>query len=168
MRNNVYIRGVTDQIYWYFLMTFRRLNIQHCLRQTWLALELLDRAFCTAVWSSMLSRSHWNSRSYMWKFFNSACVLSCVSHVWLCVTLWIIALQAPLSMGFSRQEYWSGLPWPSPGDLPDTGIEPLSLMSPALAGKFFTASTTWEASFSSELSSIMFFPWGDNILKVEV
>ena len=48
--------------------------------------------------------------------------------------------QAPLSMGFPRQEYWSGLPFPSPGDLPDPGIEPESLVSPALAGGFFTTS----------------------------
>ena len=52
---------------------------------------------------------------------------------------------APLSMRFSRQEYWSGLPCPPPGDLPDPGMEPVSLTSPALAGRFFTASTTWEA-----------------------
>ena len=52
---------------------------------------------------------------------------------------------APLSMGFSRQEYWSGLPCPPPGDLPDPEIEPVSLMSPALAGGFFTTSATWEA-----------------------
>ena len=45
------------------------------------------------------------------------CVLSHFSRVWLCVTPWIVALQAPLSMGFSRQEYWSGLPWPPSGDL---------------------------------------------------
>ena len=56
-----------------------------------------------------------------------------------------IACRASLSMGFSRQEYWSWLPCPSPGDLPDSGIEPASLMSPALAGGFFTTSTTWEA-----------------------
>ena len=48
-------------------------------------------------------------------------------------------------MGFSRQEYCSGLPFPSPGDLSDPGIEPTSLMSLALAGRFFTSSTTWEA-----------------------
>jgi len=48
-------------------------------------------------------------------------------------------------MGFSRQEYWSGLPCPAPGDLPDPGIEPGTLKSPALAGGFFTTSTTWEA-----------------------
>ena len=51
-------------------------------------------------------------------------------------------LQAPLSMGFSRQEYWSGLLYPSPWDPPNSGIEPVSLMSPALAGGFFTTSAT--------------------------
>ena len=56
-----------------------------------------------------------------------------------------MARQAPLSMRFSRQEYWSGLPFPSPGDLPNSRIKPVSLMSPALAGGFFTTSTTWEA-----------------------
>ena len=49
-----------------------------------------------------------------------------------------VAHQAPLSMGFSRQEYWSGLPFPSPGDFPNPGIEPASLVSPASAGKFLT------------------------------
>ena len=53
-----------------------------------------------------------------------------------------IAHEAPVSMGFSRQEYWSGLPYPPPGDLPNPGIEPASLMSPALAGGFFTTSAT--------------------------
>ena len=62
-----------------------------------------------------------------------------------CVTWWTVACQAPLSVGFSRQEYWSGLPFPSPGDFPDSRIKPTSLMSPALAGGFFTTSTTWEA-----------------------
>ena len=52
--------------------------------------------------------------------------------VWLFATPWTVAHQAPLSMGFSRQEYWSGLPFPSPGDLPNPGIEPASLASPAL------------------------------------
>ena len=56
-----------------------------------------------------------------------------------------LAHQAPLSIGFSRKEYRSGLPCPPPGDLPDTGIEPASLMSPTLAGGFFTSSATWEA-----------------------
>ena len=56
----------------------------------------------------------------------SACMLSRFSRVQLFVTLWMVALQAPLSMGFSRQNYWSGLPFPSPADLPDPGIEPVS------------------------------------------
>ena len=53
-------------------------------------------------------------------------------------------------MGFSRDEYWSGLPCPPPGDLPNPGIEPESLMFPALAGRFFTTSATWEAQISKE------------------
>ena len=61
------------------------------------------------------------------------------------VTPWTEARQAPLSVGFSRQEHWSGLPCPPPGDLPDPGIEPASLTCPALAGRFFTPGTTWEA-----------------------
>ena len=70
--------------------------------------------------------------------------LSRFSHVQLCETLWTAAGQPPPSMGFSRQEYWSGLLCPPPGDLPDSGMEPASLSSPALAGGFFTISTTWE------------------------
>ena len=59
-------------------------------------------------------------------------------------TPWTVAHQAPLSMGFSRQEYWGGLPYPPPGDLLDPAIEPKSLTSPALACGFFTTSATWE------------------------
>ena len=58
-------------------------------------------------------------------------------------TPWTAAYQASLSMGFSRQEHWSGLPCLPPGDIPNPGIEPMSLISPALAGRFFTTSTTW-------------------------
>ena len=66
-----------------------------------------------------------------------------LSHVRLCVTLWTVHRQAPLSMGFSRQGHWGGLSHLSPGHLPDPGIKPVSLMSPALAGGFFTTSKTW-------------------------
>ena len=59
------------------------------------------------------------------------------------VTPWIVAYQVPLSMGFPRQEYWSGLPFPSPGELPDPGIEPESR---ALAGGFFTAEPPGKSS----------------------
>ena len=74
-----------------------------------------------------------------------ACVLSYFGHVQLFETLWTLAHRDPLSKGFFRQEYWSGLPYPPPGDLPDPGMELTSLMSPALAGGYFTTSATWEA-----------------------
>ena len=74
--------------------------------------------------------------------------ISCSSCVQLCATLWAIAHQAPLFMGFSRQEYWSGLSCPPPWDLPDPGMEP------ELAGRFFTTSTTWESTI---LQYIFFF-----------
>ena len=61
-----------------------------------------------------------------------------LSRVQLFSTPWTVACQAPLSMGFPRQEYWSGLPFPSPGDLPDPGVKPTS---PALAGGFFVTET---------------------------
>ena len=76
------------------------------------------------------------------------CMLSCSCHVQLFLMLWTIAQQAPLSMGFSRQEYWSGLLRHTPGDLPDAGIVPKSLRSPSLAGGFLTTNATWEALIS--------------------
>ena len=66
-------------------------------------------------------------------------------HVQLFGTLGTIVCPAPLSKGFPRQEYWSGLPCHPSGDLPNPGIEPASLISPALAGGFFTSRVTWEA-----------------------
>ena len=75
-----------------------------------------------------------------------------LSHVLLFATVWTIARQAPLPMGFSGQEHWNGLPCSPPGDLPDPGIELGSLMSPALAGGFFTTSTTWEAPSIPEIA----------------
>ena len=74
-----------------------------------------------------------------------ACMLSRFSHVPLFAATWTSACQTPLSMGFSGQEYWSGLPCPLPGVFPNPGIEPESLKFPALAGRFFTTSTTWKA-----------------------
>ena len=66
-------------------------------------------------------------------------------HVQLFATPWTTAHQAPLSIGFSRQEYWSELPCPSPSDLPDSGSNPCLVYLPALAGGFLTTSATWEA-----------------------
>ena len=60
------------------------------------------------------------------EYCTCACMLSLFSHVQLFATLWTVARQAPLSMGFSRQKYWSGFPFPSPQDLPNPGIEPKS------------------------------------------
>ena len=65
------------------------------------------------------------------------CVRSCLV-VSNSATLWTVARQVPLFMGFPRQEYWSGLPFPPPGDLPDPGMEPMSPASTALAGRFLT------------------------------
>jgi len=72
-------------------------------------------------------------------------MLNRFSHVRFYAALWTSACQTPLFMGFSRQEHWTGLSCHSPGDLPDSGIKPVFLMSPALAGRFFATSTTWEA-----------------------
>ena len=69
-------------------------------------------------------------------------VLRCLSHIQLFATSWSVALVAPLSTGFCRQEYWSGLPFPSPEDLSDSGIEPVSVKSLVLAGGFFTTRAT--------------------------
>ena len=74
-------------------------------------------------------------------------LLSCFSCVRLFAAPWIVARQAPLSIGFSRQEYWSGLPCPPPGDLLDPGTEPVSLASPALAGRFFTRFDSFKTLF---------------------
>ena len=72
-------------------------------------------------------------------------MLSDLSHVQLFATLWTVARQPPLSMGFSRQEHLSGLLCPPPADLSNPEIKPMSLTTPALAGRFFSTSPTWEA-----------------------
>ena len=80
----------------------------------------------------------WHSVDLYFVLCVRVCMLSCFSHVQLFVTLWIVAHQAPLFMGFCRQEYWSGLTFLPPGSLPDPGIKPVSLASTALADEFFT------------------------------
>ena len=74
------------------------------------------------------------------------CMLSHFNHAWLFVIIWTVACQAPLFMGFSRQEYWSGVPFLLQGNPPDLGIELTPLISPVSAGRFFTTSITWEAA----------------------
>ena len=87
-----------------------------------------------------------------------------LSHVKLFVTPWTGARQAPLSMEFSRQESWSGLPFPTSGDLPDPEIESMSLESPALAGGFFTTSATWEVPPESWAWLQIYGPCEKNLL----
>ena len=90
-----------------------------------------------------------------------------LSGIWPFATLWTAACQTPLSMVFSRQEYWGGLPFPTPGDLPTPGMEPTSPSSPLLAGRFFT---TWKpaiiqfhASDLHNCESILFFVLNNHI-----
>ena len=80
---------------------------------------------------------------------NGGCLFLSHSVMFDFVTPWAVAHQAPLSMGFSRQEYWSGLPFPSLGDLPHPGIDLMPLISPGLTGEFFTTSTTEEAQMDN-------------------
>ena len=92
-------------------------------------------------------------------------LLRCFGCVWVCATLWTVTHQALLSTGFSRQEYWGGLPCPSPGVLPNSGIEPASLMSPALAGRFFTTMkyyTTIKKQWNNGICSNMDGPGDDH------
>ena len=86
------------------------------------------------------------------KILNTLKCAHLLSRVWLLVTPWTVAHQAPLSMEFSRQEYWSELPFTSPGDLPNPGIKPASLASPEWAGGFFTACTIWEVATLGSMS----------------
>ena len=79
-----------------------------------------------------------------------------LSHVQLFVTPWTVALQAPLSMEFSRQKYWSGLPFPSPENLPDPGIEPTY---PALTGGFFTTEPAGKPKNMRTEVNIIIFPY---------
>ena len=88
-------------------------------------------------------------------FATAWCVCAKSLHVQLFATLWTVGHQAPLPMGFSRQEYWSGLSCPPPRDLLDPGIKSMSLGSPALADGFFTTIATWKATAWRNLKSNM-------------
>ena len=107
---------------------------------------------CSCLENSMNGETWWapvheatrGHRSRTWLSTDGMC-MHVSQSAWLSVTPWTIARQAPLSVGFSRQGYWCGLPFPTPGDLPDPEIEPATLTSPVLAGRLLTISTTWEA-----------------------
>ena len=105
--------------------------------------------------SCILQYVNYTSMELIFESFNPVCpesayitpcyahVLNHFSHVWLCESLCTVAFQAPLCMGFSRHEYLSGLPYSVPGALPNSGIKPASLTSPALAGGFFIPRFRW-------------------------
>ena len=82
-----------------------------------------------------VAKTELDMSSMLYKY---VCVLSCLHRVWLFATPWTVACQVPLFIGFSRQEYWSGLPCAPPGDLPNPGIKPASPVSPALQVEFFS------------------------------
>ena len=92
-------------------------------------------------------------------------MLSQFSHLQFFVTLWTVSWQFPLSMGFSRQEYWNGWPCPPPGNLPNLGIKPTFPVSTALAGRFFTYWATWEAQPMIQVNSPSTL-WSVNICSV--
>ena len=108
------------------------------------------RAVIHGVAKSWTRLSNWTDWLIKWHVFIIRVSHRVFLQPWLCAQSYptlcnpidCVACQAPLSMGFSRQEYWSGLPFPPPGDIPDPGIDP---KSPALAGRFFTIWATKEA-----------------------
>ena len=108
------------------------------------------KPFVTAVKASLLNEDRHRCNgfnNFLWFQNLSKHEHMHANSLQLCLTAtpWTVAHQAPLSMGFCRQECWSGLPCPLPGDLPNSGSEPAPLTSPALAGRFFTTSATCEA-----------------------
>ena len=113
-----------------------------CISLRWVGAGVSEFPRDVSTMQRVKPRGHHHSLSYSIRTLT--CVLSRFSHIRLFETPWTVACQAPLSMRFSRQEYWSGLPCPTPGDLPNPGIQPASLMSLTLAGGFFTSSATWE------------------------
>ena len=127
-----------------------------CLHsQKWVSWKIW-KLFLVLFYPFLLHKQFFLLQPLSWHFqrckylagLNGICAVQTKS-LQLCLTLcdpWTAAHQAPLSMGFSRQEYWSGLPCPAPEHLPNLRIEPMSLTPPALAGRFFITSAPWEAS----------------------
>ena len=111
------------------------------VRPLWKCLLIIN-TICILILSKPCT--HWINLYWSWFTIFLCAVgfcLCCVfvfSHVWIFMTLWTIDFQAPLSIGFFRQENWNELPFPTPGDLPDSGIKPSFLVSLSLAGRFFT------------------------------
>ena len=121
----------------------------------WMNCSLSSCIFCFSLhpWSSLLFPGPLKAPPLISLLLNlkraCVCVLSRFSCIHLFVTPWTVSRRASLFVVFPRQKYWSELPFPSPGDLPDPGIELTSLKSPVLACRFFTTDTTWEAFIAS-------------------
>ena len=96
----------------------------------------------TLEWFAISFSNAWKWKGKVKSLIYLECILNCFIHVQLPATLWTVACQALLSMEFSSWEYWSGLPFSLPGNLPHAGIKSASLRSPALAGRFFTTSAS--------------------------
>ena len=123
-------------------------------------MKLIPRWHQEKCWSSCIKVQLFSNISMfilkleLYLAFVAVCVLS---PVWLFGTAWTVAHQAPLSMGFPRQEYWSGLPFPSPKDLPDQGIKLISPVSHALGGRFFTTESLGKPQSSLICSYLTFY-----------
>ena len=132
---------------WYFIVVSSALALIHICK---------GQGLRSGMPGMYIVLQHWE-----WRVCVCVCVCVCAwsfSHVQLFETPWTVAHQAPLSMEFFRQEYWSGLPFPPPGDLPNPGIEPKCLASLTLAGAFFTTHCAiWEALLRVE-PSLNFVP----------
>ena len=90
-----------------------------------------------------------------------------LSHVWHFVTPWTVSHQTPLPMEFSREEYWTGLPFPSPGNLPNPGSEPTSLLSPTIVDIFIITSATWGTQAYIIGLKLLMFPQSSNVIALE-
>ena len=155
--------------------------MKFCLVQSLSHIHLFATSWTAAHWASPSLTISWSLLKfmsielvtlsnqlilYLHCILSYACMLSRFSDVQLCATLWIAACQSPLTMGFSRQEYWSGLPCPPPGDLSDPGVELLSLSSTALTDVLFPTSATWEAQICTYLFRFLLYSRNKhNILK---
>ena len=115
--------------------------------------------FLLLVWRNSLYRQYMHENRFF-KKYSAVCVLSHSSHDELCVTPWTVACQAPLSVGFCRQEHWSWLPCPPPGDLPNRGIKPMSSAAPALQ-----AQSLPQSHWGSHLSRPEWF-WGPHLFQL--
>ena len=129
-----------------------------CWSTMWSYRDRQDRSLVLQVSYHLINKS-WIQLMWLESLDSDVCVCVCVfSRVWLFVTPWTVARQAPRSMGFPRQEHWSGLPFPPSEDLPNSGTEP---ESPALAGEFFAAEPPGKPLIliSTSISQMQAFIW---------